>query len=197
MRFNIIDIDVCVVCLMLCANGEYNDGENTARDCARGQHELWGDNARHFTCGGEELGFSTSECEGCGNPYHGDRYRLHVMIPLDTIRTGKDGRMYVSSQDGAYTEVWQGTEYFGVIQQSYRGGRKLYRATRTWADGYGRWHATVPVSGHPLRDANRARRLIIGELSQREGSKFDPRAVHVTRGEFSHQDKVVEYVERA
>lgn len=194
MRFNIIEIDVCEVCLMLCANGEYDDGENTARDCARGQYEKWGDNAAHFTCGGEELGYSTSECEGCGNPYHGDRYRLNVMIPLDTIRTGSNGRTYVSSRDGAYTEVWQGTEYIGSI---LKGHRRMYRATRTWADGYGRWHATVPTSGNPLRDANKARRLIIAELAQREGPAFEARAVHVTRNDFSHQDKVVEYVECA
>lgn len=196
MRFNIIEIDVCVVCLMLCANGEYDDGENTAQDCARGQREQWGDDARHFTCGGEELGFSTSECEGCGNPYHGDRYRLNVMIPLDKIRTGSDGRMYVSSADGSYVEVWQGTEYLGCVQRGYRNVRKMYRATRVWADGFGRWHATVPVSGHPLTDANKARRLIIAALSEREGPKFDPRRVRVSRGEFSHQDAVVEYAER-
>ncbi len=195
MRFNIITIDVCEVCLHLTANGEYNDGTDAARDCARGQRELWGDNAQHFTCSGEELGFSQSDCEGCGNEYHGDRYRLHVMIPLTVIRTGSDGRMYVSSSDGDYTEVWNGTEYAGVIERSYRGPLKLYPALRTWADGYGRWHATVPTSGHPLRDANRARRLIIDELSQREGSGFDPRTVHVTRGEFRQNDNVVEYVE--
>lgn len=127
MRFNIIEIDVCTVCLMLCANGEYNDGENTARDCVRGQREKWGDNAAHFTCGGEELGFSWSACEGCGNPDGGDRFRLNVMIPLDKIRTGANGRMYVSSRDGSYVEVWEGTQHVSTIVRDFT-RRHLYPA---------------------------------------------------------------------
>lgn len=52
---------------------------------------------------------------------------------------------------------------------------------RTWADGFGRWHASVPVTGNPLADATTARNLIIAELAQREGPNFAPSAVHVTR----------------
>lgn len=196
MRFNITDIAVCVDCLHLTANGEINDGTDAARDCVRGQRDKWGDDARYFTCGGEELGYSTSDCEGCGNPYHGDRFQAHVMVPLTKIRTGNGDRMYVSSEDGSYTEVYVRTELYSVIERNHRGERKVYRATRTWADGFGRWHASVPTSGHPLRDANRARRMIITELAQREGSTFDPRTVHVTRDHFRFNDAAVVYSER-
>ena len=36
----------------------------------------------------------------------------------------------------------------------------------TWADGYGNWHASVPVST-PARQAREARKLIMGELMSR------------------------------
>jgi hypothetical protein len=51
----------------------------------------------------------------------------------------------------------------------------------TWADGFGRWHASVPLTANALADANRARALIIAELTEREGPHFDPSTVHVTR----------------
>lgn len=50
-----------------------------------------------------------------------------------------------------------------------------------WADGFGVWHASVPLTGSPHADALHARRLIIAELVQREGPNFDPSRVHVTR----------------
>lgn len=126
MRFHTIDIGVCTVCVCLTANGEYNDGENTARDCSRGQRETWGDNARYFTCGGDELGFSHSSCEGCGNADGGDRFRLHVMIPLDKYRLGENGRVYVSSRDGSYVEIWQGGTLVNTIERDWRGKRRMY-----------------------------------------------------------------------
>ncbi|EWM19715.1 hypothetical protein [Kutzneria sp. 744] len=52
---------------------------------------------------------------------------------------------------------------------------------RTWADGFGRWHASVPLTDYAVADANKARALIIAELTEREGPQFDPSAVHVTR----------------
>ena len=128
MRFNTIDIDACTVCLLLTANGEYNDGTNAARDCSRGQREIWGDNAVHFTCGGDELGFSRSSCDGCGDTDEGDRFRLHVMIPLDKYRLGGNGRVYVSSRDGSYVEVWQSGALVSTIQRDWRGKRRMYPA---------------------------------------------------------------------
>lgn len=38
----------------------------------------------------------------------------------------------------------------------------------TWADGYGRWHASVPLSTNPRGDAMRARRAIRAEMEARD-----------------------------
>jgi hypothetical protein len=38
---------------------------------------------------------------------------------------------------------------------------------KTWADGFGVWHASVPLSGSASRDAMRARRQIRAELDAR------------------------------
>ena len=51
----------------------------------------------------------------------------------------------------------------------------------TWADGYGRWWASVPLSGSRHRDAPRARRAIVAELEARGGPCFDASAVRVER----------------
>ena len=81
-HYMIDDISVCTVCLHLLANGEYGDGTDSAELCAAGQVELWGDDVRNLTLGGEELGFSWQACEGCGQGCGGDRYRAHVMTPM-------------------------------------------------------------------------------------------------------------------
>jgi hypothetical protein len=83
MRYDITEIDVCVVCIMLTANGEYDDGTDAAERCTEGQARIWGDDVRHFTMGGEELGFSWSSCDGCGDTNGGDRFRINVMVPRD------------------------------------------------------------------------------------------------------------------
>lgn len=49
----------------------------------------------------------------------------------------------------------------------------------TWADGYGVWHASVPLSGSRHKDALAARRAILAEL--RERGHIDPSAIRVTR----------------
>jgi hypothetical protein len=63
--------------------------------------------------------------------------------------------------------------------------------TRTWADGFGRWHASVPLTDRPHADALRARKLIIDALTEREGPGFDPRRVHVTRERVTNHGTVV------
>lgn len=85
----------CATCMYLTANGEYNDGEDTAERCIKGQQKIWGDNYRWFMlagcdadCGNQhhdehecesfEQGFSWSDCEGCGDTDGGDRYLLAV-----------------------------------------------------------------------------------------------------------------------
>lgn len=88
-------IKVCVVCLHLTANGEYNDGTDAAEKCAEGQQKIWGNRASQFCIAGcsegcpyendkdhecEEMeqGFSWSDCEGCGETDGGDRFLLAV-----------------------------------------------------------------------------------------------------------------------
>jgi hypothetical protein len=81
---NIVDhleLSVCVVCLHLLANGEFNDGTDAAENAAIGMILLRGATARHLVADGEDLGFSTSSCDGCGDTDHGDRYRAIALIP--------------------------------------------------------------------------------------------------------------------
>jgi hypothetical protein len=81
-RYDTTELAVCVDCIQLLANGEINDGEDTAERCAEGQARVWGDDVMHMTYGGEELGFSHSSCDGCGSDFGGDRHRAHMMIPV-------------------------------------------------------------------------------------------------------------------
>lgn len=53
--------------------------------------------------------------------------------------------------------------------------------TNVWADGFGRWHASVPLTDSRRKDALTARALIREALTEREGPQFDPTRVHVTR----------------
>jgi hypothetical protein len=69
-------------------------------------------------------------------------------------------------------------------------------AGHAWADGFGRWHASGPVTVNPLTDARKARKLIIAELTEREGPRFDPTTVHVTRTAV-RADGTAVYSERA
>lgn len=59
---------------------------------------------------------------------------------------------------------------------------------RTWADGYGVWHAKVRKAIPHARD--RACTAIIAELAQREPPTFDPSSVsvlmHDIQGEWIH-----------
>lgn len=89
-------IKVCVVCVHLTANGEYDDGTDAAEKCSEGQVKIWGDRASQFClagcdddcrnasefddheCESFEQGFSWSDCEGCGDTDGGDRFLLAV-----------------------------------------------------------------------------------------------------------------------
>ena len=105
-RFDQYDLRVCEVCMSLVANGEYNDGEDTAEVCAAGMEKKWGDLARHMClghshdedecghvgescpddadCDCENYGYSTSACDGCGDSDHGDRYAVTILAPRKT-----------------------------------------------------------------------------------------------------------------
>lgn len=97
-RFDITEISVCTVCIHLLANGEYNDGTDTAEVVSAGMERIWGADLRHMVPGGshescepscdgsgdcfaDDLGFSWSSCDGCGDTDGGDRHRATVMIP--------------------------------------------------------------------------------------------------------------------
>ena len=82
MQFDQIDLSVCVVCIFLLANGEYNDGTDAAEVAAAGMERIWGADARHLVPGGEELGYSTSSCDACGDWLHGDRFAASALIPV-------------------------------------------------------------------------------------------------------------------
>jgi hypothetical protein len=81
-KFDETDLDVCEICIHLLMNGEYNDGTDRAERASDGMVTKWGDDARHITPVGTELGHFMSECDGCGNPDHGDRWRAVLMIPV-------------------------------------------------------------------------------------------------------------------
>lgn len=79
MSVEFTEISVCAVCINLIANGEYNDGTDAAEKCAEGQERLWGKTWLVAGGGTEEddgdKGFCTTSCDGCGDTYHGDRFR--------------------------------------------------------------------------------------------------------------------------
>lgn len=67
---------------------------------------------------------------------------------------------------------------------------------KVWADGFGIWHASVPLSGSRQKDALAARSAIVTALAEREGPRFDPSRVHVTLERITGHGTVV-YVEKS
>jgi len=57
-----------------------------------------------------------------------------------------------------------------------------------WADGFGVWHAAVPISGSAGKDAAAARKLIRTELDARGVSASYP--LHVTREQITNHGTV-------
>lgn len=74
--FDVAELSVCTDCIMLLANGE-GSGETVDAITAR-----WGDQGRHLVPGGDELGFSTTECDTCGDALHGDRFAAALLAPV-------------------------------------------------------------------------------------------------------------------
>jgi hypothetical protein len=78
------EINVCVVCIHLLANGEFNDGTDAAEKCFAGQQRIWG--STHLIPGGGseeddgDRGFSWSACEGCGDTDGGDRFQAFAEL---------------------------------------------------------------------------------------------------------------------
>lgn len=81
-RYDTTELSVCTVCNHLLSNGEYNNGTDDAERAGEGMARIWGDDARYLTPGGEDLDYCTSDCDGCGDSDHGDRFRAYAMIPI-------------------------------------------------------------------------------------------------------------------
>ena len=60
----------------------------------------------------------------------------------------------------------------------------------TWADGFGVWHASVPLSGSRHRDAMAARRAILAEITDRGPDGYVP-VIRVTRERVTNHGTVV------
>jgi hypothetical protein len=88
---------VCKTCLYIIANGEYNDGEDTAerisaamaerfpgevRDLCAGGPCTCGNRKRDVDCDCDDLGFCKSACDTCGDTDHGDRYAATLLRRL-------------------------------------------------------------------------------------------------------------------
>lgn len=73
------DLDLCVVCTHLVANGEYVDGTDAADECSRAQVEKWGRLAVHMVLTDGEDEYSTLACDGCGDTDHGYRHKACII----------------------------------------------------------------------------------------------------------------------
>lgn len=61
----------------------------------------------------------------------------------------------------------------------------------TWADAFGVWYASVPLSGSRAKDAAQARKLIRAELEERYAPNYDPSTLHVTRDRITNHGTVI------
>lgn len=59
-----------------------------------------------------------------------------------------------------------------------------------WADGYGKWHASVPIST-PNKQAHAARALIHAELEERLAPNYDRSTLRITREHVTNHGTVV------
>lgn len=90
------ELRVCLVCVHLIANGEFNDGTDAAEICGQAMARKWGNLTRDIVlgtaehrddceldeageCNCEDLGFCTSRCDGCDDTTHGDRFAAAIL----------------------------------------------------------------------------------------------------------------------
>lgn len=81
MTTNTVDIDICVDCLQILANGvETDEHAQVATD----MYKIWGDALITPNCDEECEGhFSNKACEGCGSDLGGDRHKAVVFLNTD------------------------------------------------------------------------------------------------------------------
>jgi hypothetical protein len=80
-KFDQTELSVCLVCIHILANGEFNDGTDAAEKCSAKMVAIWGSDTQHISAGDKDLGFCTSSCDTCGDTYHGDRFQAIALIP--------------------------------------------------------------------------------------------------------------------
>lgn len=78
---------------------------------------------------------------------------------------------------------------FGNTEPLTEAGRALN--PKVWADGFGIWHASVPLSGSRAKDAAAARKLIRAELEARYAPNYDPHTLRITRERITSHGTVI------
>lgn len=74
------EIAVCIDCLNVLTYGPDRNGEEF--DASERMITLWGHTySWNILLGGDDLGFSSSACDGCGSHLAGERYSAHVLEP--------------------------------------------------------------------------------------------------------------------
>ena len=70
------DLSVCTDCIQMLANGECREcnDDRTACPVAYSIEVTWEGEEGHLVPGSEDLGFSWSACDGCGQTLGGDRH---------------------------------------------------------------------------------------------------------------------------
>ncbi len=79
----IIDVQGCVDCLMLAANGEFHPDRSPEEDKKlENAFVSLADQGFSVTCGDGEGSFSWSACDICNTTLGGDRYQMHLIQNL-------------------------------------------------------------------------------------------------------------------
>lgn len=91
-KFDITELIVCWDCINLLANGGcdgcetcvFSDTreEESCQTVAARMQLIWGKDTPHIRPGGEDLGYSTTPCSGCGTSEHGDRFTAALVLPV-------------------------------------------------------------------------------------------------------------------
>lgn len=121
---------------------------------------------------------------------HGDQHHIAEAHYSNTV----DKYRRQDPIEGGVTVQLIDTSCDDVLYEEFIDGANVGETSPTegtaWADGFGVWHASVPLSGSTQKDALAARRLILAALKEREGQGFSPKRVRVTREHVSNHGTV-------